>query len=113
MTHDADIIRSRAAVRREVALAAWYAIKSELEAVGLKLTLFGSLAKGGFSTHSDIDVIVQLGDSGISRSAVDRIVRRVSVDIPVDLFCRRPDAIRLKDVPWYLTLNMICNPMQA
>ena len=85
MTRDADIIRSRAAVRREVALAAWYAIKSELEAVGLELTLFGSLAKGGFSTHSDIDVIVQLGDSGISRSAVDRMVRSVSGDIPVDL----------------------------
>jgi len=64
MTRDADIIRSRAAVRREVALAAWHAIKA----------------------HSDIDVIVQLGDSGISRSAVDRIVRRVSGDIPVDLF---------------------------
>jgi predicted nucleotidyltransferase len=61
MTRDADIIRSRAAVRREVALAAWHAIKSELEALGLELTLFGSLAKGGFSTHSDIDVIVKLG----------------------------------------------------
>lgn len=86
MTRDADIIRSRAAARREVALAAWLAIKSELEALGLELTLLGSLAKGGFSTHSDIDVIVKLGDSGISRSAVDRIVRRVSRDIPVDLF---------------------------
>jgi predicted nucleotidyltransferase len=86
MTRDADIIRSRAAVRRGVALAAWHAIKSELEALGLELTLFGSLAKGGFSTHSDIDVIVQLGDSGISRSAVDRMVRSVSGDIPVDLF---------------------------
>lgn len=85
MTRDADIIRSRAAVRREVALAAWHAIKSELEAVGLALTLFGSLAKGGFSTHSDIDVIVKLGDSGISRSAVDRMIRKVSRDIPVDL----------------------------
>ena len=83
MTRDADIIRSRAAVRREVALAAWHAIKAELEGVGLELTLFGSLAKGGFSAHSDIDVIVQLGDSGISRSAVDRMVRS---DIPVDLF---------------------------
>ena len=85
MTRDADIIRSRAAARREVALAAWHAIKSELEALGLELTLFGSLAKGGFSTHSDIDVIVKLGDSGISRSAVDRMIRKVSRDIPVDL----------------------------
>lgn len=85
MTRDADIIRSRAAVRREVALAAWHAIKAELEGVGLELTLFGSLAKGGFSTHSDIDVIVKLGDSGISRSAVDRMIRKVSRDIPVDL----------------------------
>lgn len=85
MTRDADIIRSRAAVRREVALAAWYAIELELEALGLELTLFGSLAKGDFSTHSDIDVIVKLGDRGISRSAVDRIVSKVSGDIPVDL----------------------------
>ena len=85
MTRDADIIRSRAAFRREVALAAWHAIKSELEALGLELTLFESLANGGFTTHSDMDVIVKLGDSGISKSAVDRIVRRVSGDIPVDL----------------------------
>ena len=68
-----------------MALAAWHAIKSELEALGLELTLFESLANGGFTTHSDIDVIVKLGDSGISKSAVDRIVRRVSGDIPVDL----------------------------
>lgn len=68
-----------------MALAAWYSIKLELEALGLELTLFGSLAKGDFSTHSDIDVIVKLGDRGISRSAVDRIVSKVSGDIPVDL----------------------------
>ncbi|WP_340290658.1 nucleotidyltransferase domain-containing protein [Sulfitobacter pontiacus] len=68
-----------------MALAAWYSIKLELEALGLELTLFGSLAKGDFSTNSDIDVIVKLGDRGISRSAVDRIVSKVSGDIPVDL----------------------------
>jgi len=108
MTRDADIIRSRAAVRREVALAAWHAIKSELETLGLELTLFGSLAKGGFSTHSDIDVIVQLGDSGISRFAVDRIVSKGFGRYPGrSVFCRRPDAIRLKDVPWYLTDKLV------
>lgn len=66
-------------------MAAWREIKADLEAVGLEPTLFGSLANGGFSAHSDIDVLVKLGDSGMSRSAVDRIVRKISHEIPVDL----------------------------
>lgn len=86
MSKTTDIIKGRAASRHEAALSAWSAIKSDLEAVGLKPKLFGSLAKGGFSSHSDIDLMVRLGDSGMSRSAVDRIVSKASRDIPVDLF---------------------------
>ncbi|MCF7749030.1 hypothetical protein GLP43_15855 [Sulfitobacter sp. M39] len=36
--------------------------------------------------ENPIDFVVTLGDNGISRSAVDRIVSRVSGDIPVHLF---------------------------
>tara|TARA_R110002049_G_scaffold207986_1_gene378408 strand:- start:29202 stop:29510 length:309 start_codon:yes stop_codon:yes gene_type:complete len=86
MTREADIIQSRAAIRYRAALAAWYVIKSELESAGLMPTLFGSLAKGDFRGHSDIDIIVKLGDSGLSRSAVERIVSIASGDTPVDLF---------------------------
>ena len=60
MTRGANIIQCRSAIRCE-ALAAWRQIRSDLEAVGLKLKLFGSLARGGFSSHSDIDILVQLG----------------------------------------------------
>ena len=66
-------------------MAAWLRIKSELEAAGLEPTLFGSLANGGFGAHSDIDILVKLGESGMSRSAVDRIVCKASHEIPVDL----------------------------
>ena len=86
MTREADIVQSRTAIRYEAALAAWYVIKSELESAGLTPTLFGSLAQGDFRGHSDIDIIVKLGDSGMSRSAVERIVSSASSDIPVDLF---------------------------
>ncbi|MFG6573529.1 nucleotidyltransferase domain-containing protein [Sulfitobacter sp. 1A13353] len=86
MTKTSDIIQRRAADRRKKALVALGSIKSELEALGLESTLFGSLAKGGFMNHSDIDLMVRLGDSGMSRSAVERIVNRASPDIPVDLF---------------------------
>ncbi|MEX3313778.1 nucleotidyltransferase domain-containing protein [Sulfitobacter sp. PS-8MA] len=85
MTRGANILQCRSAIRCERALAAWRQIRSDLEAVGLKLKLFGSLARGGFSSHSDIDILVQLGESGLSRSAVERVISKVSGDIPVDL----------------------------
>lgn len=66
-------------------MAAWFAIKAELEATGVKPRLIGSLANGSFAAHSDIDILVRLGDSGMSRSAVDRIVNRAAGDIPFDL----------------------------
>jgi len=86
MCKSTDIIQSRAASRHEVALSAWFVIKSELETAGLEAKLFGSLARGDFRAHSDIDLMVKLGSSGISRSSVDRIVNKASPEIPVDLF---------------------------
>lgn len=86
MSKTTDIIQSRTANRLKAALSAWFAIKSNLVAAGLEPTLFGSLANGGFGSHSDIDVMVRLGDSGMSRSAVDRIVSKTSREISVDLF---------------------------
>ena len=79
MCKSADIIQRRAANRHEAALSAWFLIKSELAATGLEAKLFGSLAKGNFRSHSDIDLMVRLGDSGMSRSAVERIVNEDSV----------------------------------
>ncbi len=85
MTCDAGITQRRVAIRRDVALAAWREIKAELGAAGLEVTLIGSLADGRFSAHSYIDILVKLGDSCLSRSAVHRIVSKASRDIPVDL----------------------------
>jgi len=86
MSKTTDIIHGRTARRHDAALAAWSAIKSELEVAGVEPRLFGSLATGSFASHSDIDLIVRLGESGLSRSKVDRIVSRASPDIQVDLF---------------------------
>ena len=85
MTRDAGITQRRVAIRRDVALAVWHEIKAELGAAGLEVTLIGSLADGRFSAHSDIDILAKLGDSGLSRSAVDRIGSKASRDISVDL----------------------------
>jgi len=85
MCKSTDIIQFRSASRHETALSAWYVIRSKLQAAGLEAKLFGSLAKGDFRTHSDIDLMVRLGGSGMSRSAVERIVNEVSPDILVDL----------------------------
>ena len=86
MSKSTDVIQERATRRHDAALTAWLAIKSDLEMAGVEPRLFGSLAEGGFSSHSDIDLLVTLGDSGMSRSAIDRIVSKASPDIPVDLF---------------------------
>lgn len=82
---DMDVTR-RTADRHRAALSAWSAIRADLEAIGLKPKLFGSLANSGFASHSDIDIMVRLGKSGLSRSAVERIVSKAAREIPVDLF---------------------------
>ncbi len=79
-------VTRRTADRHKAALSAWIAIKTDFEAIGLEPKLFGSLANGGFASHSDIDIIIRLGNSGLSRSAVERIVSKATCDIPVDLF---------------------------
>lgn len=79
-----DVTR-RTADRHKAGLSAWSAIKADLEAIGLEPKLFGSLANGGFASHSDIDIMVRLGNRGLSRSAVERIASKATRDIPVDL----------------------------
>ena len=86
MLKSTEIIRKKASRHHATALAAWSVIRSELSKVDIEPRLFGSLAKGGFSTHSEIDMNVKLGDSELSRSAVCRIVDRASPEIDVDLF---------------------------
>lgn len=82
---DMDVTR-RTTDRHKAALSAWSAIKSDLEAIGLEPKIFGSLASGSFASHSDIDIMVRLGSSGLSRSAVERTVSKATRDIPIDLF---------------------------
>ena len=56
--------------------------------LGVKPTLFGSLAKGRFRAHSDIDITVDLqGQATAARIAVDRAVAASCEkwDVPVDL----------------------------
>ena len=88
MTRGDMIIARRTEERCARAVAAWDWLECELVSLGVRPTLFGSLANGRFRAHSDIDVTVDLKGRGTAaRVAVDRAVARAHErwGVPVDL----------------------------
>lgn len=79
------IIERRRVERLQAAAAAWHAIHDELERVGVKHRLFGSLARGTFQAHSDIDLMI-FGELSLS----ERVQVRQIIDkhmMPTDIDC--------------------------
>lgn len=88
MTRGEMIIARRTEERQGRALAAWAWLEAEMLSLGVKPTLFGSLAKGRFMAHSDIDITVDLkGNAIVARIAVERAVALACErwGVPVDL----------------------------
>ena len=88
MTRGEMIIARRTEERQGRALAAWAWLEGEMLSLGVKPTLFGSLAKGRFKAHSDIDITVDLkGNAIVARIAVERAVALACErwGVPVDL----------------------------
>lgn len=74
MNRLAKIQLGRTEARRRLALECAGAVLEEARVQGLSIDLIGSLSKGGFATHSDVDFFV-LGDTDPSRRLqVERIV---------------------------------------
>ncbi len=75
MTHGEMIIARRTADRQAQALAAWAHLEADLKSLGVRPTLFGSLAKGNFMAHSDIDLTIDLqGRPPSVRIPIERMV---------------------------------------
>lgn len=88
MTRGDMIIARRTEERFARAVAAWNWLERELVSLGVRPTLFGSLANGRFRGHSDIDVTVDLkGHGTAARVAVDHAVARAHDrwGVPIDL----------------------------
>ena len=82
------LIARRTAERRLLAeLAASQAV-TELRARGIDIRIFGSLARGDFMAHSDVDFIVHTPVTGTVRTAVETVVASAMKDtaLPYDVF---------------------------
>lgn len=87
MTELEALIARRRAAHRSAAMTAWTGIHADLLARGIEHTLFGSLARGNFMAHSDIDLMIA-GELDLETRV---LVRRIVSDhlkgtrIPCDL----------------------------
>lgn len=89
------LFRERAEARRREAARLALAALEALERAGVRAVVVGSLARGRFLGHSDVDLFVE--DRGaLAPEAVVAIVERAMGDFPFDVIFgdRVPDADR-------------------
>ena len=70
--------------RRITALSRTIRVAAQLEAKGVKLKVIGSLAKGGFDHHSDVDLLVMECPREL-KYAIEAGVEDILLDIPFDV----------------------------
>lgn len=78
------LFRERAEARRRVAARLALDALDALEAVGVRSVVVGSLARGRFLGHSDVDLFVE-DRNGLTPEAVVGIVERAMGDFPFDV----------------------------
>ena len=80
-------MRERPEARRRAALAVALGVLDELAAAGIAAVVAGSLAKGPFLAHSDVDFVVTgRPDRARRRQAEDIVARRMAAaGLPYDL----------------------------
>lgn len=82
------LIGRRTAERHSLASAAFARLAEEAERLGVSITLVGSLARGEFRGHSDVDVVVHgEGMTSENRAAIERLASKCLRDsrLPYDL----------------------------
>lgn len=82
-----DLISRRTENRRRVAEAAAGRVLDALHAKGIDIRLFGSLVRGGFKNHSDVDFLVRGQITPDIRVTVESTIARVlgETDLPYDV----------------------------
>ena len=81
------LMRERAQARRKAALAAAARVLDELASAGVAAVVAGSLAKGPFLAHSDVDFVVVGQPDRARRRRAEEIVARnmAAAGLPYDL----------------------------
>lgn len=87
MSKMSELTEKRRAARQALASASVAAILQDASSMGIDIALIGSLAKGDFRVHSDIDLLVRGRTDLERRLAVERMVAKAmrASDIPYDL----------------------------
>lgn len=81
------LIRRRTDERLRIARARVASIIEAAKADGIDISVVGSLKKGGFRAHSDVDLLVRGETDSPRRAAIERLVagQLRDTDIPYDL----------------------------
>ena len=81
------ILNRRAEDRRRIALDRTQRVLESAKGEGIPITLIGSLAKGAFRVHSDVDFFVHGATDPSRRVAVERLVAAAfrGTGIPYDI----------------------------
>ena len=77
----------RTDLRKRTAVACVAAILADADRNGVRISVVGSLAKGGFRLHSDVDLLVHGETTPSRRTLVERLVadRLRGTGLPYDL----------------------------
>jgi predicted nucleotidyltransferase len=87
MSRMAALTAKRRDMRRDIASAAVSRLLQEAAAQGVDITLVGSLARGDFRSHSDVDLLIRGPMDPARRLLVERLVADAmrGSDIPYDV----------------------------
>ncbi|UWQ74423.1 nucleotidyltransferase domain-containing protein [Leisingera sp. M658] len=88
MTRFEALLEQRRQLHLKAAIAAWQTIHAQLAGKGIEHELFGSLAKGDFREHSDIDLMILGKLTWEERAMVRRIAEDTAsnAQVALDLF---------------------------
>lgn len=81
------LIQQRTSARRNAARACASRVIEEAKGHGVDISVVGSLAKGRFRTHSDVDLLVRGKTDGAHRAMVEKLVadQLRGTELPYDL----------------------------
>ena len=104
------LLRERAEVRRREAARLALSALEALERSGIEAVVVGSLARGRFLGHSDVDLFVE-NRYGVAPEAVVAIVERAMGDFPFDVLFG--DRVPEDDRPFILERTLRAADLRA
>lgn len=104
------LLTERLRQRREAALRCALTVLDDLEKAGVQAGIVGSLARGTFKAHSDVDFLI-LELAGTSASEVIAIIEPAMGGLPFDVIFR--ETVAAADLPELLEEAVYASDLRA